>query len=405
MKIIVQAYRRFRNKLISLKIRTKWILVMCFLLVPLFSVFPATSIHSSVKNETIANKMAKVAKKDTTNGDYLSLVVESNDESKSPIRTPSVEFYSTLDMFRDSFFTYAGTINCDKKANVRIKEIKTENLSFLYSNVNSNKEYEDHYKHEFYDVELMFKGNHQFGGSIFSFCYLSESQAKKMLNYKHLTYTTENFESLLGTPLTLSINGKEYLFNIGNIYYEIGSFYEALKSTMGEFALTYSKHPDGVKFQSCYYMKDQEFQNLEFINRISSLYGNGNYQVKINHFNVKNEINDDELLSFLYGESPKNNDPLSITLVVIIILLFYISLYLVVVNDLGTNLKETSILVSVGLLPYIFYMIISKTTNYTACFSNIGTVIYFLLLLSFIGSVLICYISSLLSKKEQNTNE
>ena len=364
---------------------------MCFYLIPLFLFFPAGAFNDNTKNEEVANQMAVAATKKTTGGQYLSILVEPNDVQTNPLNSPSSEFYSTYAYFGEQSPAFAGTVNADKTNSIYIKEIETQNLSFLYSNINSNKEYKGHFKHEFYPLELMFKGDHVFADA-FSFCYLSETQARNLLISRGLEINEETFKSLIGQKIIILFNNVEYTYSIGNIYLETNYYYSALSEVLGDFIFSYIRYPEGIKKQACYFMNRYYYQNLSFMKRISALYDNKQYSIKINHNNLKEDIDDVYLTSFYFR--PKNHllDILSALLFVFLLLNNVVSSLLVSFINFNKRTWRVLLYPIFGLLPYLIFLIVSHLTKSFLFFSGVSTIIFFAVLLShFIFSIIVFF--------------
>ena len=235
------------------------------------------ALLNNSKFEENATQIAYFAQNKTTGSEYLSFFAE--EKKQNTIAPPTYEFLSTYGAFRETKVCFAGTVNANKKNDIKITNLQNnESLSFLYAPTFSNIEYKGHYKHEFYPLELLFKGNHSYGKN-FLFCYISETHAKNILAQKGLEPSMDAYESLLGETITISVDGTDYLYSIGNIYLETNYFYEGLTEVMGSFILTPSKMPNQLKCQALYFMRKYAYQNEFYMRRIKSMYDKNHHNI------------------------------------------------------------------------------------------------------------------------------
>lgn len=236
--------------------------------------FPAGFFAPASYLDDFCEYSASLAKNHTTSGTYLSMVVEPKSFDR-PMGDTRDDFTSLYGVFRENKASFAGTVNAERSHTIFLPEVYGEdrNLAFLYVTTPgfTNVEYKGAWKHEYYPIQLMFKGVSKSPGT-YSFCYLPRSYADVLLRKSGLELTTENYESLLGKTVDITIDGASYTWTIGDIYLEVNYYYEAVHETIGDFLLVYNRFPDDMKKQALFLLTDYGFQN-KFITQ----YANGKY--------------------------------------------------------------------------------------------------------------------------------
>ena len=294
----------------------------------ILSLFPFGAFSTETTIEKNAGYIADIAKKNP-DADYINILVESNGEATMP--APSIDFYALYGIFNisENKCTFAGTGNAEKEHTLTIDEIPDcENLSILYAEANSNKEYKGHYKHDYYPLELMFKGATVKYNDAYSFCYISESQANRLLDEKGLQHTKENYESLIGKEnITFTCDDSDSrLYTIGNIFYETNYFYDGLRNVMGDFVMMSTSFPTGIKKQASFFLNKYSFQNKHYMNYICARFNSKDYSTKINQYNLSSSINESSAVNFFYLNSSAN--VVSWMFAAVAIILFVLSIYI-----------------------------------------------------------------------------
>lgn len=362
-----------------------------FLFVSLVVAILGGALDSSILYQDGADYIAKTVDSDLVEGDYLSLVLESSDESEYPMPTSYNEFVATYGTFKERKAYYASTVNADKKHAITLNEIPNcPNLSVLYANVHSNKEYNGHYKQEYYPTELMFEGNHDRTGAT-SFLYVSQSQADIILKGRGVVageegYTEEQYESLLGTHTTIAFDGEELIYNIGNVYLEQNYYYEALTSVMGNFICSHVRFPNGFEKQSLYFLNDYEFQNEYYMKRINEVFSSEHYSARVNLNNVTGDIDQSRATSFFYNHTYDDGKTAGhIVLIVLACLSALISLFLCWRWLIAPKAINILIMVPFALSPYLILKLIYLISGNTYIFSPSGLLTMSILLMIYLA--------------------
>ena len=132
------------------------VLIVCFM--SLCGIFCSPSFLSATTTESSAAYISEVIKDSEI--DYLPLLIEQKDD-KHKVPNSYNEFHALYGAFKESNITYVGSVNGDKGKNISVSSLNTfQNLSFVYAEYFSNIEYNGHYKHQYYPLELMFHGYH-----------------------------------------------------------------------------------------------------------------------------------------------------------------------------------------------------------------------------------------------------
>lgn len=356
----------------------KQIFVSVLFFASMISVFPSGSLLSSTKFEQYALTAASAAKTNTTNGDYLSLSVTSNESIKMP--SGFSEAHELNGIFRGDNFNFSTTVNSSKKQVISIPELSSDiNYSILYANTFSNRIYKDHYRHEYYPLELMFKGEHSVEKDDYSFCYVSQSQADVLLDKMSLEKSSDNYEKLICSKINIDYEGTICRYSIANIYLETNSFYYGLKSTMGDFVVTYAKHPESFKQSFNYYLNVYPFQNSYFLKRISSIYMPNEYSIELDTANIIKPFDSNTIIGFFVNPPKKAQNTLSIVLILITFVSFAISLLMFCLRKITIFIEHIFLYPGISLLIHFIFRIIYLSTNVVFCFSNFSTISFFIM--------------------------
>lgn len=386
-KVIVEEIGKHVKKMC----KGKQLIAGILFLVSMFLIFPSGILLTSTKFEQYGLNAANFAKNNTTNGDYISLLVTSNESQKMP--TGFFEAHEMNGIFRGDNFNFSTTVNSDKKQKIRIPELSDDiNFSVLYANTFSNREYEDHYRHEYYPLELMFKGDHSVDKSDYSFCYISTSQADILLEKMSLEKNIDNYQKLIRTKIDIEYDGIACNYSIANIYLEVNSFYTGLKSTMENFVVTYSKHPDNFKQAYNYYLNTQSFQNTYLLKRIASIYDATTYSISLSYVNITNSFDSQTITDFFNVGNAKSYEPLSIIFIVITFLIFIASIAIFFIKKIIIGIEDIFLYASFGLLPHLLFRLIYVFTQSVYCFSSFSTVSFFVMEILLVSSLSILHI-------------
>lgn len=383
--------------------KTKQVLISCGLYFLAFTLFiPIGMLNKSTAIYDSAQYFSQVIR-NNDDVNYIAVSAEQKDEDEKMNSTP-VEYRALYGAFGMRKINYAGTVNSDKSEKIVINEIDGEdNLSFLYCSVGfSNKEYEGHYMHESYPLELMFYGITSRSGSDYSFIYISQTQANALLkNRKGLEpqdITPEQYESLLGQSVVLTIKGKAYSYTIGDIYYETNYFYDALHETMGSFILGYYFYPEGLKKQATFFMNSYEFQNKTHLNYSLNQYPTSKFNYKIAHYS-ETQLNMNKALSFVKHQSTAAT-VFSYILLFVPLGLIVLSFYLSIKHKLTNQPANYIYFGGSCLLAYLFFFLIFAMSKQMFAFPPFSSTVMLFTLLCLV----IAYVTHFfLKRKDKNS--
>ena len=342
------------------------------MLLSLLFVFPTGFFSNETFFEREAENIAKLAKQNPS-AEYVNLLVEPQDNLSMPM--PSADFYNLYGIFNilENKCTFAGTGNADKAHSLTIQEIsECENLSILFAESNSNIEYKGHWKHDYYPLELMFKGSFTKYNNAFSFCYIGESYAKKLLDLKGEDYTEDNFNALIGKDnIVFVCDGKEYVFTIANIYLETNYFYDGLQNVMGDFVVMSMSFPSEIRRQASFFLNQYKFQNKYYMNYICSRYSNDKYSLKLNKFNLT-KFDNQNVTDFFVRKN--DNQALSWFFLILAIVLLIVSSVIMYLDLLPRNKMQAISFFVIAFSPYLLFKVIYLITKQTAIFSSFSSV-------------------------------
>ncbi len=403
---------KIKKKFLEVPEKFRGIFSFAFLFASLMMAIPSGGLTSSAVTEASADYVASLVDSDYVDGDYISLIVESKDQAEYPLPTSIYEFYSLYNLFRLNYSpaSYASTVNANKSHTIVAEEFNNNsNLSFLYTEYssNSNSEYNGHWKHHYYPLELMFEGTHTFQDSQ-GFCYVSQSQADILLSDQGFEkmdgeYSQDAYESLIGTNLHITIDETQYVYTIGDVYYETDYFYEALNQTMGEFLLVYyGSVPSELNFQSLYFLNAYTFRNNYSMDHILSNFIKDEYDAYVNDYNLDIEnIDTDRILSFYYNDySSQTGRTIAFVFIIILsILCFLVSFILCDFYQLQNKYINILWLVVFAFAPYLIFKVIYLLSGNLYIFSSTGTIINLVFLLIYLFFYLFLLFKSKVVKK------
>ncbi len=292
----------------------------------------AGSINSRSVIEESACYLTEISKSGLSTNGFTSVQISPTSkagESKLP-STYNEDLYWQF-IFRHSDFHYFSTVNGGKTHDCRYKEIDGDNITFLYSGTNYNHEYNGYYKHEVYDIVLMFRGHNSLTDGAKNFIAISKTRADELLETRGFiktgdSYTSEQYQELLGTKTQLLFDGNETSFSISNVYFEIGDTYEKIKSTFGEFALSYINFPEGIEKEATYVFNSYDYQNYHKIERIRNYFSDNGFNISLSHYNLKDGFHEDSNKINNIIKANIGYDVFSISLIVVSVMLYMGSL-------------------------------------------------------------------------------
>lgn len=335
--------------------------------------FPSAALNSASRVEYTAEYLANVAQKHTVGGNFVTMMVEPNDNTTKKVNDPYSEFHYLDGTFKEDYPAYVGAVNADKSHTVKIKEADDPENPINFSFLHADSGYgvkplgEDDgvpiFVQEFYPLELMFYSNHPTLPGARSFIYIPQAIATRLLDndvFSEITlnegetYTREDYLTLLNKIVTLEIDGIDYNYAIDNIYFDNTVFVDSLQEVMGDFIFGGFNHPEGVfKPQALFFMTKYTYQNKYYLDHANYLYSTENFTYKVLDKNLKHDYSID--VSKLYLEQNVGLDVLSYVLLAISIVLLVGSVLFIVFGVFAFTIKNTLFVGGALFLPYAIY--------------------------------------------------
>ena len=361
-------------------------------------VFVSGFFSDDINLEKSADYVTQLA--NDSRGNLLGVSVES--KTKSIPSDAHSEFHNVYGLFSERIIYYSMVANPTKDEIIEIKDIGTSSLSVLYFGPIGTVEYDGHYKHYIYPIELMFQDQRFWEINPYSI-YISKSQANLLLNkrgYNSAEYSSEEYKSLVGTEIILTVNNEEKNYIIQNVYYETNYYYDGLNDVVGDFVIiSYYLHGD-IKFRNIYYMGKYESHNKYLLNYIQKNFSKDEYVLGVVGNNLEYSV--DEKIAFSFFQD--NNSVKSFLSVFILIISFAI---LVIVlffkrkkrgNEEKTHISliEYTLLVLSALVPYFISKFLYFLTGNISFFTDFSAKINVVFLLLFF---LFLYLATFVFKK------
>lgn len=359
-----------------LKLKLKKIIQSLLLIIGFSIPFLVGSFSKDYYIEDAAEYCASLVDSDEVVGSHLAITVSANGDITLPDSTN--EFHNLYGVFKQRNLTFSSMINGNHERKVYLKCDPNNCLSFMYMGPISSIEYNNHFKHYIYPIEVMFKdkNNYNVGRNC---VYISQSQAEKILRSKNINkkvYEPSDFESLVGTLFDVEVDGTTYDFVIQNIYFEQNYYFEGIHEAFGDFMVCSYYLPDNLRKSqvNAYYLNNVAYQNEYFMKYMKALYDTSNYRFNINKNNVNASIDENRLFRFI---EEMNYNPLIITL------FSFVSISLVVLSFFlgGGNILYYMILI---LVPYAFFYFMYNAFNLGLLFSNFSRLFYIFEYLGFV---------------------
>lgn len=341
--------------------------------------------HESTSIEKTSNEIANYIAPNSKTG-YLSIEVSPNSvENAKKMPNTYDEYLYWKYIFRHSNFSYFSSVNAGKKYDCRYNEIDhSENITFVCCGYNSNPEFEGFYKHEVYDIKLMFKGKNVINKGAINFFAISQTRADMLLEKRgekrdsEGKYSILQYEKLLGTDTEISIDKNTSNFTISNVYFESGDFHNNLICNFGEYALSYINFPATVKLESTFIFNSYDFQNIHKIKRMRSYFDSENFSFSLCTYNLNNKkaiLSD--LLDYkqIFGKNLGNN-VLSVFVLIIGFLLMLFSCIFAYQMDQIHDIKYLIFVICSFLLPYFLFYLINSFHKIIFLFSHFSLIAY-----------------------------
>lgn len=317
---------------------------------------------------------------------YLSIQVSpKNAEAKRLLPNTYNEYFYWKYIFRHSDFGFLSTVNGGKTHDCYFGEIDVnENISFLSCGNNSNPEFDGFYKHEVYDIKLMFKGRNIINQDAINFLVISQTRAKQLLLKRGEiadsdgNYSLAQYEKLLGTNTRLVLDGNSHNFSIANVFFESGPFHDNVSQNFGEYVLSYIHFPDGMESEATYIFNAYDYQNIHKLKRMRALFDSSLFSFNMSLFNLRNsgssllDIFDSD---YFFGGN-LGNGLASIALSIFSLVILSVFLYVFWQSESIHNTKSVIAVISSFLLPYAVLFLINSIIKIPLIFSYFSLVIY-----------------------------
>lgn len=369
-------------------------LILSFLSLSL--VYIGGSFLSGTHFEKIAEYATDLVINHTENKKYCAITVEASKDSGT-IADSTFEFHQLYGVFRQQKITFASAMNVDKRHNITLGDSISENLSVLYVGPAGTVEYNGHYKHYVYPTEMMFADEKNYDINKYV-VYISQSHADRLLdsnpNFKrneNNEYGLDDYKKLLKTNIPIFIDGNEYEVLVQNIYFQSNYYYEGLNDVMGDFVISsYYFHQNlRSEQQNIYFMSEYTYQNKFFMNYINDVYSSKKFIVKLNHYNLRGDVDDSRLLDFYYSNEIYKLNWLADLIFVFSGVLLFCSVILIVYQNRTLQQNNTLwmfINILVLFIPYLLFKTLYTITRNVSLLSvdsgklNFWFIIFFVLL-------------------------
>ena len=161
---------------------------------------------------------------------------------------------------------------------------------------------------------------------------------------------------------------------------------------MGDFVVTYAKHPESFKQSFNYYLNVYPFQNSYFLKRISSIYQSNEYSIELDTANIIKPFDSSVIIGFFTNPPKKVQNTLSILLILITFVSFIISLLMFCFKKISIFIEHIFLYPGISLLIHFIFKIIYLSTNTVFCFSNFSTISFFIMEIIVISFLIILFL-------------
>ncbi len=367
-------------------------------------VFLSSSIVSGIfaaktKIEETSHYIADVVETKVPTHDLLAITLERGSTGSMP--DSYQQFRQLYGSFRQTRITFTSGFNLTHEENISIDEIdalKNKLTAIYLGPVFKSIEYNGHYKHDLYPVELMFPlKEYNPHDPVYQKIFISTNHAHDLLKARHIPeegegdYSKEQYETLMDSILQITVNGLLYDCTIKNIYYPDTYYVEGIYHTVGECIFTSYQFPGNLSMQNAYFMSKYDFENRFFMEYINNLYNKTEYRAKCAKQNLTSLPDEDHILSFFYGDN-KNNVPLEIIFILFSISLLFVEIFLIV-NETKKYFVELLVLqIIVSFIPYFLFLLLYTITGNIFLFSEFGLKFNALMMAIYIVSCLVIFV-------------
>lgn len=386
------------RKVLSLKRATQIAIAAFGVIVSSCLCFCSGITHQSTIIEKASNGISDYVTSNSKTG-YMAINVSPNtvENAKKMPNTYNEYFYWKY-IFRHSDFSYFSSVNAGKKHDCYYTEIDNkENITFICCGNNSNPEFEGFYKHEVYDIKLMFKGKNTINKGAISFFAISQTRADMLLSKRgekkdfEGKYGILQYEKLLGTDTEIIIDGNFFLFTISNIYFESGDLHNNLTNNFGEYVLSYIIFPSVVKLESTFIFNSYDFQNKHKIERMRHYFDSENFSFSLCSYNLSSEkASLSEALNYkeIFSKNLGNNVLSILTLFAAFLLMLFSCIFIYSAKQIH-HIKYLLFVICSFVGIYLLFSLIDFFSRTTILFSHFSLVAYMFFVVLFICTLVL----------------
>lgn len=355
---------------------------------------------SKTKIEETSHYIASVVKTKVPTKDLLAITLES-ESSTSSLPDSYQQFNQLYNTFRQTRITFTCGFNLTQEENISIDEINPEKnklAAIFLGPVFKSIEYHGHYMHDLYPVELMFPlKEYDPLDPVYQKIFISTNHAHDLLEARHIPkegkddYSKEQYESLIDSILSITVNGLLYDCTIKNIYYPDTYYVEGIYHTIGECIFTSYRFPGDLNMQNAYFMSEYDYENRFFMDYINNLYNKTEFRAKCAKQNLISPPDEDHILSFFYGNN-KNNIALEMIFILFSVGLLFVDIFLIF-NETKKYFVEFLVFqIVVAFVPYLLFLFLYSVTGNISLFSEFGLKFNAILMSVYIASSLIIFV-------------
>ena len=368
----------FSKKVFSFKRNKKRVLNLVITFFSFSCLIVSGFFTSNANLENASLSITDLTITQTNDKEYSCALIEGKDEEHKT-NTSVQEYrywYNTFnggsEKSRNAFF---GVVNGNKELDCSFNDYDIkESITFVFADVNNNQSYHDHWIHEYYHLELMFESDLNVASTnSFSFCYLTQTQAKIILD--NLEPTDDEYHNLVGKTIDINMSGIVYKWHIANIILECNDVDDCLTKLFGNWLLGGYKYPENYGKKHCYVFNKYEYQNNFKLKYIKNNYLNSHYQIELGKNNL---INPDIDFDF-YNQTHFNNGFLFICLTLIFVFICLQVLSFIILKKRSyLDVFSYIWIVAFSLLPFLLFKIVFRFSHALILFSYQGLVFYFI---------------------------
>ncbi len=387
---------RFQFKSIFNKLS---ISILIISVVFLSSSFVAGMFATKGSIEETSHYITKVVETKVPTKDLLAITIERESSSGS-LPDSYQQFRQLYGAFRQTRITFTSGYNLTQEEKISIDEIDISNdklAAIFLGPVFKSVEYNGHYKHELYPVELMFPLEpYNPSDPVYQKIFISTRQAYALLEARHIPkeagddYSKEQYETLMDSILPITVNGLLYDCTIKNIYYPDTYYVEGIYHTIGECIFTSYQFPGNLTTQNSYFMSKYDYENRFFMEYINNLYNKTDYRAKCVKQNLSSMPDENQILNFFYDRG-RNGQALEIVFIIFSVGLLFVEIFLVYNETRKYFVEFLSLQIAISFVPYLLFLLLYSITGNILLFSEFGLKFNAFLMAVYIASCLIIF--------------